>query len=726
MGDDTPEERQTNELIVLKSIYGESVVEVGDEEGIWSEEEHTAAGWRPLHVTLALLPLHDSAGAHCSLTLAFKCCPLYPDKPPKISVRSVRGLSLENMNKLLQELERLAVEMCGEVMIYQLATHTQQFLHEHNKPVLSFYEQMVREKTQLEEMRQRDLQLKEHEEARQMRAALLLRQETLVGDVADRDAEAADDDAGRPDFRLLWFDTHDVFYEERAGAEWGAAGEAECAGGAGVCACAPRALRPVRFSAANTKMYLGHCLGEHPAPHTPHPTPHGRSAGHSRLGSAHLALEESGTPALVRRWQLPAAADDAAAESEEQEVEERGESEVEGGLRALDVLAGGASRLSLDFEVLSWIGKGGFGDVVKVRNKLDCGVYAIKRIQLNPRNVALNRKIMREVKLLSRLSHEHVVRYYNAWVESSAAPRAGRPRDPPRLEWSLSGAPPAAAAAAPADTDTDTDTDSDTDDDTDEQDDGPGSWALSPEEDTSGIVFQDDEDNCKGGGDGSQGAVSGGSEGGEGVQHVLYIQMEFCEKHTLRQAIDGGLHEDPVRAWRLFREVLEGLGHGHFPEEDTSGIVFQDDEDNCKGGGDGSQGAVSGGSEGGEGVQHVLYIQMEFCEKHTLRQAIDGGLHEDPVRAWRLFREVLEGLAHVHARGMIHRDLKPANIFLDSDDHVKIGDFGLATNISLSRLSAEDKTKSQEEGDSALTGEVSVPSTPYRSALASLILLVES
>ena len=35
---------------------------------------------------------------------------------------------------------------------------------------------------------------------------------------------------------------------------------------------------------------------------------------------------------------------------------------------------------------------------------------------------------------------------------------------------------------------------------------------------------------------------------------------------------------------------------------------------------------------------------------------------------------------------MIHRDLKPVNIFLDSNDQVKIGDFGLATSDILSKV----------------------------------------
>jgi hypothetical protein len=80
--------------------------------------------------------------------------------------------------------------------------------------------------------------------------------------------------------------------------------------------------------------------------------------------------------------------------------------------------ASGQSRLTNEFEVLRWIGKGGFGDVIKVRNKLDAGLYAIKRIPLNPRSKQFKKKITREVKLLSRLNHENVVRYYNSWIET--------------------------------------------------------------------------------------------------------------------------------------------------------------------------------------------------------------------------------------------------------------------------------------------------------------------
>ena len=47
----------------------------------------------------------------------------------------------------------------------------------------------------------------------------------------------------------------------------------------------------------------------------------------------------------------------------------------------------------------------------KVKNKLDGNLYALKRIKLNPSNLQLNKRMTREVKLLSRLNHENVVRY---------------------------------------------------------------------------------------------------------------------------------------------------------------------------------------------------------------------------------------------------------------------------------------------------------------------------
>lgn len=54
-----------------------------------------------------------------------------------------------------------------------------------------------------------------------------------------------------------------------------------------------------------------------------------------------------------------------------------------------------------------------------MRNLLDGGFYAIKKIELNRKNRQLNKKIVREVKLLSRLNHENVVRYYNSWIETT-------------------------------------------------------------------------------------------------------------------------------------------------------------------------------------------------------------------------------------------------------------------------------------------------------------------
>jgi len=49
---------------------------------------------------------------------------------------------------------------------------------------------------------------------------------------------------------------------------------------------------------------------------------------------------------------------------------------------------------------------------------LDDCLYAIKFIELKKKNILFFKKITREVKLLSRLNHENVVRYFNSWIEA--------------------------------------------------------------------------------------------------------------------------------------------------------------------------------------------------------------------------------------------------------------------------------------------------------------------
>ena len=76
----------------------------------------------------------------------------------------------------------------------------------------------------------------------------------------------------------------------------------------------------------------------------------------------------------------------------------------------------------------------------------------------------------------------------------------------------------------------------------------------------------------------------------------------------------------------------------------------------------------------------LIFIQMELCEKNTLKYAIDNDKLNNNDEKWRLISQILEGIEYIHNNNYIHRDLKPGNIFLDIENNVKIGDFGLAKN----------------------------------------------
>jgi hypothetical protein len=76
--------------------------------------------------------------------------------------------------------------------------------------------------------------------------------------------------------------------------------------------------------------------------------------------------------------------------------------------------------------------------------------------------------------------------------------------------------------------------------------------------------------------------------------------------------------------------------------------------------------------------RHV-YIAYDYVPGETVRDAIRGGRLDDAA-AVETAAQVLDGLAHAHARGIVHRDIKPANILLADGPEVsvRILDFGLA------------------------------------------------
>lgn len=103
----------------------------------------------------------------------------------------------------------------------------------------------------------------------------------------------------------------------------------------------------------------------------------------------------------------------------------------------------------------------------------------------------------------------------------------------------------------------------------------------------------------------------------------------------------------------------------------------------------------------------TLDVFMEYVPGgNVLEQTISngGGLEEPIVAAYA--RDVLRGLHHLHAGGVVHGDLKCANLLV-GDENIKICDFG-----SAKILGDGDLVLSPRPGDSRLRRRIFVTGTP--------------
>lgn len=81
------------------------------------------------------------------------------------------------------------------------------------------------------------------------------------------------------------------------------------------------------------------------------------------------------------------------------------------------------------------------------------------------------------------------------------------------------------------------------------------------------------------------------------------------------------------------------------------------------------------------------YLVMEYLEGESLGELLRREGYIAIPEAAHIIVGVADVLQAVHDQGIVHRDLKPDNIFLASDGHIEVLDFGVA---QLARVSASD------------------------------------
>jgi len=271
-----------------------------------------------------------------------------------------------------------------------------------------------------------------------------------------------------------------------------------------------------------------------------------------------------------------------------------------------------SSRFQTEFDQITCLGKGGFGVVFQARRKFDERCYAIKRIRL-PSKTESREKVMREVKALANLEHSNIVRYFYSWLEE---PPLGWQEETDRQ---LLSNPPSHSTL---------------------------STQITSDFEPSQVIRRRQLPKNKG--------------------NPLFLE-DVKEASFSDQPV---VTEDGDSDYLVFEAPSKNGMEETNSKVDKSVVFSRDCEVTSK-----------------NLTTHpkpYLYIQMELCEKYTLREWLH--LNKSPrdrnTIIW-IFKQMTQAVDYVHESGLMHRDLKPSNIFFALDGSVKVGDFGLVTAITI-------------------------------------------
>ncbi|XP_054454766.1 eukaryotic translation initiation factor 2-alpha kinase 1 isoform X2 [Anoplopoma fimbria] len=342
------------------------------------------------------------------------------------------------------------------------------------------------------------------------------------------------------------------------------------------------------------------------------------------------------------------------------------------------------SRYLSEFEELFRLGKGSYGNVFKVMNKLDGQYYAVKKILIKKVSKDDCMKVLREVKVLSSLLHVNVVGYHTAWMEH-VQPAAYPESHLPALE-------------SPEQQDS-----------SDERSDNIST--------SSSIVFQSRSQAPT---DSSANLLPREAEPLKALVPTPEKGQVVCAK-TMRPIPKNYVpcvflgQGGPPKSSKC---PAMGGDSSALLEEESSRSSIELNNNSCIDKEFQQWAGKKRSTKLSKEVQFhlMLYIQMQLCER-SLKDWISERNAKpkeeqtprcpygcvDTEHTLSLLRGILEGVEYIHSRGIMHRDLKPRNIFLHGIDcHVRIGDFGLACRDII--MDGRKSTMSPSSDSSHTTG----------------------
>lgn len=76
-----------------------------------------------------------------------------------------------------------------------------------------------------------------------------------------------------------------------------------------------------------------------------------------------------------------------------------------------------------------------------------------------------------------------------------------------------------------------------------------------------------------------------------------------------------------------------------------------------------------------------FFMVCEYVE-HSLSGLLERGIAFAQPEIKCIFKQVLEGLAHLHSKRIMHRDIKCSNILVNSSGIAKLADFSISTHFT--------------------------------------------